>query len=550
MVINLYKFVFLFLIILNLNAKPILYEPIEYKLDDSKSLSINKRIEGSHLNVFIPFMPYAYIFRLINGTLTRLNGSNQGWEYFYATKHIKIDDLTYDFELRKNALFQDASPFNADTVVENFDYFLKNPLTYTDIDKRLVSVEKINKYRIRFNLSKPYPMLLNDLARIGLYTSSYLKEYGLNDGSTLSNTKKFGLYGLGPYILESGLALGKEQSSFIELRYNPNFYESDKPYIETMKIYTKLPSKEVIHMSTKEEGSLDIAIIPFNKKVEVLTSKYAKLVIRPTRNSYSIQLNLLKQDSILQDKKIRLALNQVINQKKLIKFVYKNEGVYSPFPISSNISSVKNVVKDYASKEYFTQSELFEILNGISLNILTQDLFLELWQGIEFQLEKYNVKINYEITSDEKEVFNKLLTNRKSNNNWDMLIWGNTDWYGNHPWSLFMLLKSTNSWSAITDKELDKKLDEFVALEFNTKEFNNKVKEILTYSLEQAYMLSVPSPNSVMAINKEVDFEPSSSGILELWNAKVTPYHWSIRKDKYPEERYNSILPIRYELEN
>ncbi len=57
-------------------------------------------------------------------------------------------------------------------------------------------------------------------------------------------------------------------------------------------------------------------------------------------------------------------------------------------------------------------------------------------------------------------------------------------------------------------------------------------------------MLSIPSPNIVMALNKEVDFNPSSVAIMKLWDAKITPYHWSIRgKTAVPEERYHYIIP-------
>ena len=63
---------------------------------------------------------------------------------------------------------------------------------------------------------------------------------------------------------------------------------------------------------------------------------------------------------------------------------------------------------------------------------------------------------------------------------------------------------------------------------------------------EKAYMLSLPSPNFLLALNKEVSFSPSSVALLRLWDAKITPYHWSIRgSKKLPEERLEYILPKR-----
>ncbi len=538
-----------FLVVI-LSAEIVLYEPLNYKIDDAKEIAIDKRIKNSHLNIYIPILPYAYIFRLINGTLLRLNGSTQGWEYYYAIKYEKVNDRTYDFTLRKNVKFQDGTAFSASSVVENFKYFLSSPYSFTFIEEYLEKVEKIDKYKVRFHLKKAYPFILNDLGRIGLYSSKYLKNYGFNDGSTVSNTEKIGLFGLGPYVLKKGIALGNKQSSKIELEYNKYFYDEKKARVESLTVYTKLSSNKVVNDISQDEGKLDIAYIPFNKKVEVLDSKYSKLIIRPSRASYSIQMNLLKKDSILSNKKVRQALNQIINQKNLIKFVYKNEGKYSPFPVSSNMSDIDKMTLEYKSKKRFTEEELIEILDGLSFNILTQDIFLELWKGIEYQLEQYNVKFNYEVSSNEKDILNKLFKNKKEIQNWDMLIWGNSDWFGNSPWNLFMLLKSTSSWSAIKDTHLDSSLKQLVMYEKNSTEYKELLKSIIMYIQEKSYMLNLPSPNIVMALNKEVFFEPSSSGILPIWNAKITPYHWSIRKGEYPIKRQNPILPIRLPLEN
>lgn len=545
-----YRLFFVLFFITILNAEVALYKPIEYKVDDAKELAIKERLKNSHLNVYVPILPYAYIFRLINGTLVRLNGTTQGWEYYYAINHTKIDDKTYDFDLRKNAKFQDGTPFTADSVVENFKYFLSSPYTFTFVKEHLLSVEKIDKYKVRFHLSKPYPFLLNDLGRIGLYSSLYLKNYGFNDGSTVSNTERIGLFGLGPYVLKKGLALGTKQSYKVELEYNKYFYDKKKPYIESLSVYTKLPSSDVVNYITKNEGKLDIAFIPFNKKVEVLESKYSKLIIRPSRASYSIQMNLLKKDSPFKNKKVRQAFNQVINQKNLIKFVYKNEGEFSPFPVSSNMSQIDDLTSKYKKEKLFTQKELHDILNGLTFNIITQDLFFELWRGIEYQLKKYKVKFNYEISSNEKDILNQLFKNKKEVQSWDMLIWGNSDWFGNNPWNLFMLIKSDSSWSALKDKQLDNQLKKLVSYEKTSLEYKKLLEKIMLEIKKKSYFVNIPSPNIVMALNKEVFFEPSSSGILPIWNAQVTPYHWSVRKETYPEERKNPILPIRLPLEN
>lgn len=549
MVINLFKHIFLVIYIsVQLLALDAEYKPIKYKLDDINEIAIDKKNPNSHLKIYLPSIPYSYIMRLINGTLVRLDSSAQGWEYFLAFKHEKVDDLTYDFWLRKDVKFQDGTIFNADSVVQNFEYFQKGAFTYTDIHNSLKNIEKLDEYKIRIHLNKPYGMLLNDLARINLYTSEYLKKYSWSNNIIGENTKASGPYGSGPYILSSGYAIGLKQSEELVLTANPYYFEKDKPYIQTITIFTKLPIKDVIHKITKEEGELDIAIIPFNKKTEIVNSKFAKLVSKESSFNISVHFNLMNENSKLQNQKIRQAMNQAIDQKRLIKFAYKNEGIESPFPLSSNSYYARNISKKYIEnpKIYFTEDEMHKLLNGLSLKVITQDRFISLWKGMEYQLNRYGVKLNFDITSDESYVLSNLLTNRKNVNDWDLLMWGNDNWYG-HPWSSFFNLYSKNEWSAIkSDDILDDKFRKLFGIENTNPEFQIVVNDILEYIYDKAYMIRLPSPNLLLALNKEVSFDPSSVAILRLWDAKISPYHWSVRgNNKLPESRKEFILPKR-----
>ena len=529
-------------------ANEIKYHRIEYKIDDVDKIALNKKVPTSHLKIYLPSIPYSYIMRLINGTLVRLNDSPKGWEYFIAYKHQKINPVTYDFWLRKDIKFQDGTNLTADSVIENFKMFKKGAFTYTDIHNKLKSVEKLGNYKIRIHLNGPYGMLLNDLARISLYTKEYLKKHTWNNNIVADNTKTPGSYGSGPYILSSGYAVGLEQSGRLVLKANPYYFEKSKPYVETITIFTKIPIEDVIEKITQKEGELDIAVIPFSKKNEVVNSSFSKLVSTKSSFNISVHFNLMKKESKLKNQKIRQALNQAINQSKLIKFAYKNEGSISPFSISSNSYYAKKLSEKYIkeSKPLFSEKELHKLLNGLRLKVVTQDRFLSLWKGIEYQLNNYGVRLDYDITSDETYVLGKLLTNRKNKYDWDLLIWGNDDWYG-HPWASFFTLYSKNQWSAIDkDDILDNKFRKLFELENDNPLFQELVNDILEYTYKKSYMLSLPSPNFLLALNKEVFFSPSSVAILRLWEAKLSQYHWSIRGNIIPpESRKEYILPKR-----
>ena len=320
------------------------------------------------------------------------------------------------------------------------------------------------------------------------------------------------------------------------------------PYIDNITIYTQLKTTQAVDMALSYEGKLDITPIPFNKKTEATLSKYSKLVTKPSTNNIAIYLNMLKQDGVLKNQKIRVALNRAINQEKLLNFVYKKEGVIAPTSSSVNYMSIKKAT--VALKTHGTnlslkeKKELKKILNGLKLKILTQDRFMFLWRGIEYQLAQFGVHLEYSITSSEKDIYHNLLTNREFGNGWDMLTWGNDDWYGNHPWTTFFTYRTSSQWSAIDeDAKLQRYIDDFFVSMYRSDEFDEVVKKIVHRVYEKAYMLAVPSPNIVLAVNKEVYYTPSKVAVMPLWKTKISKYHWSVRKGDYPKRRMQPMLP-------
>ena len=138
----------LFLILVNAFA-------LDYQEDTRAQRALQTRDPRSHIKVFLPSMPYNYASRLINESLVRLAENDQGWEYALAINSKQLSPLIYKFDLRPNVRFQDGTPFNADSVIHNFSYFLKQPFNYTNIHKTLKKVEKVSDLKIRIYLSRP-----------------------------------------------------------------------------------------------------------------------------------------------------------------------------------------------------------------------------------------------------------------------------------------------------------------------------------------------------------------------------------------------------------
>ena len=523
-------------------AQPI--KQIHFREDDALLRVAKQLHKDSHIKVFLPSIPYSYVAKNTNAGLIRSDDNAQGWVYDLAKSHTRIDDLTYIFEIRKNLYFQDGSALDIDSFIKNLNCFKKSPFLYTNIDKINFTVKKIDKYHFQIKLDKKYEMFFLDLARIYFYTDEYLEKHYPKSENTGSATTVAGPFGAGPYILKSGYALGHKQSEKLELVANPYYWDARYPKIQNITVYTELSLNKAVDYVTQFEGKLDITPIAFNQKIDVILSNYAKLLIKESTNNITIFFNLLNGNEKIKNQEVRQALNQVLNQKNLLNFVYKNEGKISPFSASINYEIVNKIAqKNEYPKNTLSEKKLQKLLKGLKLKISTQDRFMFLWKGIEFQLQKYGVTLDFNITSSEKYIYKQLF----EHHSWDMLTWGNDDWYYKNPWTVFFIYENNSPWSAIPyDHIMQTSIQELFKTNIKSKKYEAIVTDILYRAKDMAYTLTVPSPNKVIAINKEVLYTPYKGAMIPLWKIQITKDHWSIRADKeYPLKLQNPIKPQR-----
>ena len=503
----------------------------------SLTLAKSSVVPGSHVKVYIPSLAYIYTSHAINGALLRPADNERGWEYDMATSHSKIDDKTYEFTLRKGVVFQDDTPFNADSVVENMRYFKEKPILFTKIDSVFDHVEKIDDYTVRFYITEKYGQFLNDTIWMQFYSSTYLKKFGWNGKATCPNLAEPGPYGLGPYILKEGYIEGDRQTPKAVLVANLNYWNKDYPKTETITVYTELDTKMAMEQVFDKDGELDIMPIPFSMKEKAANSSYATLVTAPSTNNIAIHMNLRNGNKKLLDKKVRVALNKAIDQAALLEQCYDREGMLKPTLASPLFPGVKEVVKELRPYSEIQdpktiREELKAILNGLTLKVYTQDRFMFIWKGIARDLRKVGVKLEFDITDSEKDIFGQLLTTNagKNTKEWDLLVWGCDDWYYQHPWSAFLVYRTHNYWSTIfPDPVLDGYVDDMFKAEVGTDEFTAVCGKIMHHVYDNAYMLFVPAPNQVLAVNKNVNYKPYKMACMPLWDIMVNSNHWSVK---------------------
>ncbi len=567
-----YSFIYYILIIVCANsliANEIKYSKIETSVKNLQSSRIidsspqrvdSKLKKGSHVKLFLPYLPYLAITHSVNGMLARPANNEKGWEYYLATNIEKIDNKTYDITLKKDVFFQDGTPFNADAVLLNLEYFKKQPARGSGSENLYGLIEKLNDYKVRYHLNYPSGVFYHQIVQTPFYSKKYLDKYGWNGKDSYANLAEPGPYGLGPYILEEGYIEGDRSTPKAVLRANPYYKGKDAAKVEKITIYTSLNLEDAKNSVISTEGELDITPISFSSEVEIILSNYAKLIVSKTTNSYAVHFNLINGSKAIKENKIRYAINQAINKEILLNIAMMGEGSLTPTTISPHFYKMdkilkrlepflkkekekfKNINKNDYLKKIVTDYQIENNMDSkkpLEIKVLTSESFLFLMKEIKYFLEQININLKIDVVQEENKIFKELLTtyNNKNEKHWDILIWANFDWF-KHPYATLFVYYTNIAWSPIPfEDKLHNMINKLFVVDVESDEYISLIANIMKKSYLNNYMLFLPSPNIVYAVNKEVVFHPRPSAFIPLWELEVTDLHWSLRKDKeYPEE--------------
>jgi len=141
-----------------------------------------------------------------------------------ATSWELAPDLSsYTFKLRKGVKFHDGTDFNAEAVKWNFDRVLDSPQPFL---KEVSSIEVLDEYTIRLNLSDWSCVILSDLEREPLFIMSptAFKELG-HDGVTNHPV------GTGPWMLSDWIR--GQHTNFVKF---PDYWEEGLPYLDGVNV--------------------------------------------------------------------------------------------------------------------------------------------------------------------------------------------------------------------------------------------------------------------------------------------------------------------------
>ena len=260
-----------------------------------------------------------------------------------AKEWSKVSEKSYVIKIKEKVKWQDNSDFTTEDVKFTIEQIQKDKKSiYLENVKDIKKVEVVDNHTIRLELSKEIPFFEYQL----IFPIISKKQY---EGKQMEKSKEIPI-GTGKYKVT------RWDKEIIELSKNENWYdiENENANIKTIIISLYKDMGEVYN--SFRLGNIDL-VHTSNKQYEeyIGSMGYQKKEYQGREFDY---LAFNCQNDILQDVKVRQALQKSINREKIISIVLEDKAYAANFPLDYG----NYLIKDIEWKETFSQEEAKEIL--------------------------------------------------------------------------------------------------------------------------------------------------------------------------------------------
>ncbi|MCC6468967.1 MAG: ABC transporter substrate-binding protein [Alphaproteobacteria bacterium] len=229
-----------------------------------------------------------------------------------ATAYRWVDDTTLEFDLRRGVKFHNGDPFSAEDVVFTFNTITKKdfPIILRSLADWIKGAEKIDDYKVRVTLNKPFPAALEYFSLpLRIYPKAYFEKVGAEQFTRAP-------VGTGPYKVVE-LVAGK---SIVLERFDDHYAGSPKGRPAIKRLNMRVMPEMATQIAELMTGGLDWTW-------RVTPDQAAKLAGRGNLVSLeaeTMRFSLLSFDaaaragkSPMQDLRVRRAFAHAINRQEL-----------------------------------------------------------------------------------------------------------------------------------------------------------------------------------------------------------------------------------------
>lgn len=363
---------------------------------------------------------------------------------------ISEDGMQITFTLRDDVDFQDGTPFNAEAVKLNFERVLDedNKLArhslYADfIDNVVVDDE----YQITFEFSQPYGPALTAFAH---GAGGIVSPKAIEDNEDIDINPA----GSGPYEL-------KEWTPGNDMVFIPN-----ENYWGTTPELDSITFKPVLENSSRsimlENGEVDIISPVGTQDVERLQENSdIEVDLAPIYRNLYVSINTNKD--LLQDVKVRQALNYAIDKESIINDILLGQGNVSDAAVSSSLPGYSAVgTYEYDPDKAKRLLDEAGVEEGTKIKLWTPDgryiMDSKITEFIQSNLSEIGFDVEFQ--QWEWSAYSEELSNPESD--FDLMLgsWGAST--GDIDWGLRPTLSSTgsNNYGSYSNAEVDNLIEE------------------------------------------------------------------------------------------
>lgn len=531
---NLFKYIFISVVIILIGFA--IYQIYNEKQEEKEKLllpQIQKQEEKIITDIRIPISNFDTInpiisknqnvqdiSRLVYEPLLNVN-ENYKIELCLAKEWSKISDTSYLIKLNENIKWHDDIQFEAKDVQFTIDK-IKNEVQdsiYAWNLEKVNSVEVIDKYTIRINLSQEVPFFEYNLTFPILASHYYVNE------EFRTSSKNNNPVGTGRYKVIENV------DNNLKLKKNDTWWDKENKdcklelitvnkYANMGEVYNAFKIGNIDLLTTQSiDIDTNIGTIGFQSK-SYSGRKLDFIAINTT-------------NSILQNKEVRQAIQYAIDKQNIVSNVYKGKYAVSNFVLDYgnylynpekihyeyNIEKAKQVLIDngweYKSKQWQKVQDYRTKRININLVVKSSDASrVSVAEIIKTQLENIGFKINLIKATDSQ------YANYLKNKNYDLILTGVYLPYSPNLTTYF----GQNNLALFQDDELINLINEVknIAKEETMKEKYTRIEEI--YQDELPYIFLYNSKETLIYANNLIgNINPFSYNIynnIETWYRK------------------------------
>ncbi len=436
-----------------------------------------------------------------------------------------MHDTHMDVELRKGILFHDGTPFNAASVVMNWQAYQQTAKPYFTIDLRtgVQSIDELSSHRLRIHYKDGGLIGLMEvfLRSFYIYSPAYLAHTkGKYPSGNQANMLTPGNWGTGPYILKEV----RENGAVAVLEKNDHYWQENRPKIATVILNSPKKYDGLSAHRLMKEGKADLFDAVSPSMLPIITqSEEISLLFKHPLSSLTTIFNMRKPESPLRDIRVRKALNLLVDRRTLFKYLTRGRALMTAFIFPLAISSHTLEPYPFRPEEAKTLLAAAGYSDAAPL-VLSIGYFIsekKMAHAIAAMLEEGGVKVVFQEYQSRYQWYERFLKalhspdNPMENETWDLNI-ANIGLYTNSAATHFGECFTTNGgyrW-ILPDAKADELFLEAVKQK-NLKEAEASLMQLEQYLYAQYYMMPIYITPTILAVHKRIAASSfSASGYL------------------------------------